>query len=708
MNPLRVYITGRGVLSALGKSTAETYDTLATGCSRLGPLTRFTPPHTPPLPVGEIEGLTWDRELPESHHMARLAADQAMTGCSKAPDAVILGVTTGGLSTTEDLLKEECNDPVRYRNHAIGSVAEDLARRYHCKGPVITVSTACSSGACAIALSLAMLRGGNFNRILTGGVDSLCRLTYYGFKSLQLIDPDGARPFSHDRRGMSVAEGAGMILLEASTKMHEGMELLGAGLSCDAHHPTQPHPRGDGAASAMHSALGNAGLQPDDIDYINLHGTGTPDNDRSEAIAIKTVFGEAPPPLSSVKGAMGHPLAAAGAIEAVIATLSIENGLVPGNTGAIVPDPELGLSPVGPPISMPVRTVLSNSFGFGGNNATLIVGQRRECPESTKAPSFPPFVITGWAAVTGAGHTANTLERLRSGQPCTGKLDEKALCEGLPPRDIRRLKRLSQMALALSNGTSACDNTISPSSIYFGTAWGSLSETADFLEGLFASEEKFSSPTDFIGSVHNAPAGQIALKTHATGPNITVSGGDTSFEQALFSAHWLTRDDKPVLVAGADEGHEKLSPLFDPSVSAGGTLSDGGGAFMLQRGGNASGPLLRLLYFMGDWEEHVSMEKLVDHLGGPDSINQRYEWLLAGIPAVDRNKGQDRLSRFLDRTTFNGRVIDYRLLTGEYGAASAVAAVLAASLVDIADPNHKGALIIGFGKTPAAMEVMPS
>lgn len=705
----RVYITGTGILSVLGKNTTETYETLTTGCSRLGPLTRFISAHSVPLPVGEIAGLPSDREVPETHYLARLAADQAMAGCTEAPDAVILGVTTGGLLTTEGLLKEGCNDPMRYRHHAIGSVAEDLARRYHCKGPTATVSTACSSGACAIALSLAMLRSGRYRRILTGGVDSLCRLTYYGFKSLQLVDPDGARPLSHDRRGMSVAEGAGMLLLEASTDMREGVELLGAGLSCDAHHPTQPHPRGDGAVSAMHAALENAALETDDIDYINLHGTGTPDNDRSEALAVKTVFGESPPPLSSVKGAMGHPLAAAGAIEAVIATLTIDKGLIPGNTGCIVPDPELGLTPVLSPESMAVRTVLSNSFGFGGNNATLILGRSRKRSEASKEPPFPAFTITGRAAITGAGHMVNTLERLRDGQPCMGKLGEKALCEALPPRDIRRLKRLSQMALALSDGVDVCGSAAPPSSIYFGTAWGSLSETADFLGGLFASEDKFSSPTDFIGSVHNAPAGQIALQTRAKGPNITVSGGDASFEQALFSAHWLTRDDKPVLVAGADEGHEKLSPLFDPSVSAGGILSDGGGALLLQRGGKTSGPILRLLYFMSDGQSHESMEDFVAHLGGPAMINQRYGWILAGIPAADRSKGQKRLSQFVDQTRFGGRVIDYRLLTGEYGAASAVATVFAVSLMGSTDTlAKKGALVIGFGKIPTAIEVMPS
>ena len=376
-----------------------------------------------------------------------MKADQAMTNCPHKPDAIVLGSTTGGMAVTEEQLKTGCTDPKVYHRHAIGSVAEDLARRYQCNGPVMTVSTACSSGAGAIALAMALLRSGRYQRILTGGVDSLCRLTYYGFKSLQLIDPQGSRPMDEGRRGMSVAEGAGMLLLEANPHDGAAVYLLGAGLSCDAHHPAQPHPEGKGALAAMQAALTDAGCNSNQIDYINLHGTGTIDNDRSEARAIHALFEQTLPPISSVKGATGHSLAASGAIEAVIAAQVVEAGLVPANTGCQTPDPDLGVTPVTLPTQKKIATVLSNSFGFGGNNATLVIGST---PQKRAAKQqLPPLAILGWAAVSGAGTTAATIDHLDRGKDCRGVLDAKQLSQGLPLQIIRRLKRLPLMTLSL-------------------------------------------------------------------------------------------------------------------------------------------------------------------------------------------------------------------------------------------------------------------
>lgn len=514
---------------------------------------------------------------------------------------------------------------------------------------------------------------------------------------------------------MSVAEGAGMLLLEAGNGNTSGIEILGAGLSCDAHHPAQPHPEGRGALSAMGAALKSAGVESHEIGYINLHGTGTLDNDRSEARAIKALFGETPPPLSSIKGATGHSLAAAGAIEAVIATLAIERGLLPANTGCITPDAALGLTPVLEPTRTPVHTVLSNSFGFGGNNAALLIGRASGAKPPAVPASGDPFTVVGFAALTGAGHTGSTLDRLNRELSCSGKLAEEALCDGLPPRLIRRVKRLSQIALALSEEARKSDTGPSPDAVFFGTGWGCLSETQDFLHGLFETGEKFSSPTDFIGSVHNAPAGQIALLTRAEGANLTLSGGDYSFEQALFAAQMLVTDETPVLVLGADEAHETLSPLFDPSVTPATPLSDGGGALLLQRVRNSSGPIVELKYFKTGFEndpgELPDPEELVYQLGGPEAVNKRYKLLLAGIPAALRPLGSAQLNRFLELTGFSGKVIDYRRLTGEFATAASVATVFAASLVKAGHDLFPGpaapraVLVLGLGSALTAIEV---
>ncbi len=234
MTDVRVYISGMGIISSLGKGISKTGEALQKSLVGIKPLNLFSTASNQPLPVGEAAGLIENKSLPRTHQLARLAADQAMAKSRETPDAVVMGVTTGGMLTTEALLKDKALDPEFFGLHATGSVAEDIARRYRCTGPALTVSTACSSGAAAIKIALEMLRSGSVKRVLAGGADSLCRLTYYGFNALQLVDPDGARPFDQNRRGMSVAEGAAMLLLVANDPHNAVAEILGAGLSCDA------------------------------------------------------------------------------------------------------------------------------------------------------------------------------------------------------------------------------------------------------------------------------------------------------------------------------------------------------------------------------------------------------------------------------------------------------------------------------------------
>jgi 3-oxoacyl-(acyl-carrier-protein) synthase len=716
----RAGIAGTGIVCALGGDIDRVMAALAQGRSGIRPLTRFKVSHAPALPVGQWPEPVQAPDTPLTHQLARMAADQAMTNSAHPPDAIVLGITTGGMATTEMLLKQNCTRPEAYRYHAIGTVAEDLARRFQCKGPVLTVSTACSSGGGAIALALAMIRSGRFRRILTGGVDSLCRLTYYGFKSLQLIDPLGCRPLDRDRRGMTVAEGAGMLLLEAQTEEWDGIGILGAGLSCDAHHPAQPHPQGLGALSAMGAALQDAGLEPEQIDYINLHGTGTVDNDRSEARAINALFGQAPPPLSSVKGALGHSLAASGAIEAVIAVHCIENGWIPANTGCRLPDPSLQVLPEARTVRRSLQMVLSNSFGFGGNNAAVVIGRRQAVARQEDRHHRYPLKVIACSAVTGAGFTDQTLEKISAGMNCQGCLAAEPLCKNLPSAAIRRLKRLSQMALALWVQAQKNGAPITPKSVFFGTAWGSLSETHDFMQSLFDSDEKFASPTDFIGSVHNAAAGQIALMAHATGANLTLSGGDYSFEQALFSAQLLACGDDPVIVVGADETHAGLSPLFDPSVAALPVRSDGGGMLILQRAPDPTGPTVTLCHFAAAAENHPFVRDLIACLGGAETIEAKYRLMLVGIPAAQRSRCQAQLDAFLEMTGYTGKVVDFRRLTGEFAASTAVATVFAtASIQQERDSfaeaaqsgsrlDGKAVLVLGLGSVLTAIEVSPS
>ena len=289
------------------------------------------------------------------------------------------------------------------------------------------------------------LSGGRDDEVvLAGGADSLCRLTYHGFNSLQLIDPAGARPFDVDRRGMTVSEGAGMLLLTGCEDPPSGAiaEILGVGLSCDAYHPASPDPEGTGALAAMRAALDDAGIAPSQVDYINLHGTGTIDNDLSEAGAVNRLFPGDKPLHSSVKGAFGHSLAAAGAIEAALAALSVSHGIIPGNTGCEAPDPRLCLNAVPEPLEKDIHTVLSNSFGFGGNNASVVVGRPGTGRPAVPCQGMGPLHVAGAACVTGAGKTRRTVGRVSEGRSCSGVLQDGDVADGLPGGTVRRLKRL--------------------------------------------------------------------------------------------------------------------------------------------------------------------------------------------------------------------------------------------------------------------------
>ena len=353
MSSMRVFVTSLGIISPIGENASQTVAALETSACGLAPLALFPSSVEPPLPSGEVTSFI-PGTVPRTHGLALIAAREAMAVSHGPPDAMVIGVTTGGMPASELFLKNNAPDPEKFRYHGTGTVAHYLAGALGCHGPVLTVSTACSSGMVALKIALELLKSGKARRVLAGGVDGLCRLTYYGFNSLQLVDPAGARPFDKDRRGMSVGEGAAMLLLEAAADPPAGAlaEVLAVGLTCDAYHPAAPHPDGAGAVQAMREALAGAGCAASDIDYINLHGTGTPDNDAAEARALQALFRTMPlPPVSSIKGAVGHTLGAAGAINAAISVLSIVHGILPANTGCCLPDPALQLIPLSSPLS---------------------------------------------------------------------------------------------------------------------------------------------------------------------------------------------------------------------------------------------------------------------------------------------------------------------------------------------------------------------
>jgi 3-oxoacyl-[acyl-carrier-protein] synthase-1 len=307
-----------------------------------------------------------------------VAAASQRYGSDRA--GVFIGTSTAGILQTElayrrrDPASGALPDDFDYRRtHNTFSAAEYVRTRLGLTGPCAAVSTACSSGAKAFASAARMIDAGLIDMAVVGGVDTLCLTTLYGFNSLQLLSGAPCRPYDVDRDGISIGEAAAFFLLERAPG-HGSIALLGTGESSDAHHMSAPHPEGRGARRAMEAALGAAGAAAEDIDYVNLHGTGTPSNDAAEDIAVYGLFGDRVR-VNSTKGMTGHTLGAAGAVEAVMSVLAIEEGCFPGSAGTRAVDPKLRARYEirGGPHA--IGRVLSNSFGFGGSNCSLVFGR---------------------------------------------------------------------------------------------------------------------------------------------------------------------------------------------------------------------------------------------------------------------------------------------------------------------------------------------
>jgi 3-oxoacyl-[acyl-carrier-protein] synthase I len=291
--------------------------------------------------------------------------------------AIAVGTSTGGVRETEvahALWTRTGSLPPGFdfeRQHMFHALAELLRAATGADGPAFTISTACSSSGKVFGSARRLLSAGLADAVLVGGVDTLCQMTLRGFGALQALSARPCRPFAAGRDGISIGEGGALALVE---REGEGpVRLLGVGESSDAYHMSHPHPEGLGARLAMEGALAQAGVLAAEVDHVNAHGTGTPANDVIEAQAISAVLGDAVP-VSSTKGYTGHTLGAAGATEAVIAALCLEHGFLPASLGAEPLDPAVRASICTAGAVRPVRTVLSNSFAFGGSNVSLLLG----------------------------------------------------------------------------------------------------------------------------------------------------------------------------------------------------------------------------------------------------------------------------------------------------------------------------------------------
>jgi 3-oxoacyl-[acyl-carrier-protein] synthase-1 len=388
----KVAVTGLGIASAVGWTLGETWQAVRNGQSGLAPVSLFPSERCAALPVGEVPGDPAARSGlgrgSRSDHLAVWAARQAFAdaglesyGFAAERAAVVLGALTGGMAYTDQfltrLLRDRVVDPSHLEDRAAYHATDRVAELAGFGGFRTTVSNACASGASALGLGRDLLEAGEADLVLAGGVDSLNRVLLNGFNALLLVSPEGCRPFDRDRKGMSVGEGAGILVLETAQHARaRGARIrawfAGGANTCDAYHVSAPHPEGLGLREAMRLALEEAELEPGEVDYLNAHGTGTLDNDPAEARAIRALFGDQLPSISSTKRFFGHAMAAAGAIEAIVSILALEHQAIPPNLGLLTPDPKIPLTVVTEYRPHELKVAMSTSLGFGGNNSALV------------------------------------------------------------------------------------------------------------------------------------------------------------------------------------------------------------------------------------------------------------------------------------------------------------------------------------------------
>ena len=392
----RILITGCGVVSAIGRDKAETLDALLNNRSGVGPLVYLKTEHKE-FPVGEVKmndnemrkhlNISDNAITTRTALMGMIALDEALKEAKITSEMLhdvgfISGTTVGGMDMSEQYYLDYISSDAHKEYiavHDCGSCSEMTADHFGKFAFATTLSTACSSAANAIILGANMIRCGEADIVVVGGSECITKFHLNGFNSLMILDTKPCRPFDATRAGLNLGEGAAYLVLETeSSAKKRGVKaqaiLSGYGNACDAFHQTASSPDGEGAYRAMKEALELADIQPDRIDYINAHGTGTPNNDLSESQAVRRLFGENIPPMSSTKQFTGHTTSASGSIEAVFCILALQNGFLPVNLNWSTPM-EDGIIPVHQSVKKELKHILCNAFGFGGNDSSLLISK---------------------------------------------------------------------------------------------------------------------------------------------------------------------------------------------------------------------------------------------------------------------------------------------------------------------------------------------
>ncbi|NUR60185.1 MAG: 3-oxoacyl-ACP synthase [Catenulispora sp.] len=641
---MRVVITGVGMVSAVGADAAACWAAILAGRSGIGPVDAVP---TDGLgtrvggqsPIADVPGQ--DRCLTLALAAAGEAVGHAgLAAAGYAPErvGVVVGSSLGSMRSIERFHRQWLADGLRradirlLKGYEIHSVADVVAARLNLTGPRSLLSNACAAGAVAIGYGLELLWAGEADAVLVGGVDPLASLSFNGFNSLGALDAGPCSPYTRSA-GLNLGEGAGFLVLEtADAAAARGADVIaeaaGYGLSADAHHQTAPDPGGDGALRAMAAALASAGNTPDEVDYINGHGTGTPTNDAVEPKAILSLFSPfgPPPPTSSTKSMIGHTLGAAGAVEAVVCALAVRDGMLPPtvNTGGAAAPSGLDIVPeTARPAE--VNLVVSNSFAFGGNNAAVVVRDPAGFgtpPAALAAAEGREVFITGIAGLAGgATDHAGLLAALAAAEPVytgevdvpdygvrpAGTVDPARITAGINPAVLRRMDPVSRLGAAAVAQLHALigkpDRRVAErTGLIFATGLAPITPVEQFNRGVILQGPAGANPRFFPNTVVNAAAGHIAILHRFRGVTATICGGGTSTLNALHYAYRMIRRGAAdrIVVVVADEcpdavlaGHVKVPGYLSqkgirPFHGGGTVLTAGAVAVVLESAAGAA------------------------------------------------------------------------------------------------------------------------
>ena len=563
---MNIAITGLGIICAIGNNSQQVLDSLVNRKTGVGMMKYLQSCHTE-LPVGEVKlsddelktllGLPVGSLYSRTTLLGAVAVKQAMADAGLSADmlagkkvVLISGTTVGGMDVTERILADmrevlqtpnaNRSTPIDYvKRHDCGSTTNEIAQICGLDCEVCTISTACSSAINSIIVGCEMLRSGEADLVIAGGSEALSKFHLNGFNTLHILDTEVCRPFDATRVGLNLGEGAAFVVLQKDKA--DGKAYIGGyGNKCDAFHQTASSDDGEGAYLAMCEALESSGIDKSQIDYINAHGTGTPNNDPSESVALKRIFGDDMPLVSSTKGFTGHTTSASGSIETVICVLAMQNNFVPVSYGFSLVD-EACIHPFeGDDKQHRMDYVICNSFGFGGNDSSLLLmREAKDC--SMASAKIPELEIA-------ADITIDSMEQLA---------DYK---EYISPKEGRRMGKLMKAAtltslMALREAGIEC-----PDAIITATANGMLETSEKFLVDMVDNGEETLSPTLFMQSTHNTIGSAIAIRTQCHGYNITYTQGKDSMKWALRDAERLIRMGKAkTVLVGC---HDESSPLF--------------------------------------------------------------------------------------------------------------------------------------------------